>query len=119
MKRRHPDIYPSDVCLSCQRHIETQAHLWSYPYNHERWNSILNRVAEELYQLLQPLSFKNLPSLTAIQHLLYESRTFISKGIVSNIFFDFVHNVVHSLPTTNTILVTVYNFIYKQIFTHI
>ncbi len=51
--------------------------------------------------------------------LTHESRIFITKGIVSNKFFDFIYKVVPSVPTTHNIVVQVYNFIYMQVFTHI
>ena len=50
---------------------------------------------------------------------MHESRTFFTKGIVSNIFFDFIYNLVPSVSTVHTIIAQVYNFIYTKVFTHI
>ncbi len=47
---------------------------------------------------------------------MHESRSFIAKGTVSNIFFDFIHQVVPSVSSSHLIIAQVYNFIYLQVF---
>ena len=67
-------------------------------------------------QLLQQNKSKHIPTLDEIQHCLYESRTFISKGFMSNTFFDFVHRTDHSKHNTDITIAKLYNFIYLQVF---
>ena len=57
--------------------------------------------------------------LEQIQKYLHESQTFITKGIVANTLFNFVHNLGISLQDTCTIIATIYNNIYQQVFTQL
>jgi len=67
-------------------------------------------------QLLQQNKSKHIPTLDRIQQCIHESHTFISKGIVSNTFFDFVQCTDHSKNNTNITIAKFYNFIYLQMF---
>ena len=60
---------------------------------------------------------KRVPSLEVVQRHLHESRSFISKGIVSTAFYEFVHQVCRVLSDTNAIITQVFNYIYQQVFT--
>jgi len=51
LKRRRPDLYPSDTCLSCSQSSETQLHFWSCPSHQAQWINTLNRAADLLMQL--------------------------------------------------------------------
>ena len=63
-------------------------------------------------QALQKITSSNLPTIDLIKKSLHEFWTFISKGIVPNALFDFVHKVGWSLQDTNATIAKVYNYIY-------
>ncbi len=119
LKRRRPDLYPSDTCLSCSQSSETQLHFWSCPSHQAQWINTLNRAADLLMQLFRHSTFRNLPTLDQIITCLHESHTFISKGIVPSAFYNFVQDALRSIPLTNIAIARVYNFIFQQVFTHI
>ena len=119
LKQRQPNLYTVDECLFCRRHSETQAYLWNYSSQQNQWWSILNRIADKFMQLIQNEVSRNLPTIVAVQHLIHESRTFISKGIISSNFYNFVYSITWLTSITNTIIAEVYNFTYAQIFTHL
>ena len=115
-RQRRPDLYPSDICLSCQQRTETQAHFWTCPEHQDIWRNILNRAADLLLQILQQNKAKHIPTLDEIRQSLHESRTFIFKGLVSQTLFDFVHSAYRSLNNTDITIAKTYNFIYLQVF---
>ena len=73
MRRHRPDIYPSEVCLSCQKYNESQIHFWTCPSHQDQWYATLNSAADMLMQLLQKITSRNLPTLDIIKQCLYES----------------------------------------------
>jgi len=111
-----PDLYPSDICLSCQQRTETQAHFWTCPEHQDIWRNILNRAADLLLQILQQNKAKHIPTLDEIRQSLHESHIFISKGLVSQTLFDFVHSAYRFLNNTDITIAKTYNFIYLQVF---
>jgi len=117
LKQRHPDLYSSDTCLSCQLNIETQEHIWLCSHYQEQWRCILSNTAEQCFSLLKQLNTKTFPSKDKVHQLMHESRTFITKGIVSNCLFELIHNVAQSILTYYHIIAQVYNLIYSQVFT--
>ena len=68
-------------------------------------------------QLLRDQAGRRLLTLESIQHLIYESRTFISKGLVSSSFYQFVQQITRSTARTDALIANVYNYTYAQIFT--
>jgi len=119
LRQRRPDIYHIDECLFCQRHSETQDHLWYCSSQQDQWRAILNRAADQLMSIIQQMVRRNLPTLEALQYLIHESRTFFTKGIVSTHFYWFIYSITQTTTLTKNIIAQVYNFIYAQIFTHI
>src|SRR6266542_1813874 len=119
MRRRRPDVYPDEVCRSCLMSTESQSYFWKCPSHQDEWHAILNRAAGQLLQLLQKNKVKKLPLIEQITQRLHESSTFIPTGIISNTFYNFVHDAVRSSSTTDIIVSNVYNYIYRQIFTHV
>ncbi len=117
LRRRRPDLYPSDECLSYQRYPESQTHFWSCPSYQEQWRSIIDRAADMLLRLFLQHSPKQVPSLEVVQWHLHESRSFISKGIISTAFYEFVYQVCKVLSDTNAIITQVFNYVYQQVFT--
>ena len=57
--------------------------------------------------------------LEDVHQLIHESRSFIAKGLVSSNFFNFVQSITRSNSLSLTIIAEVYNFTYKQVFTHL
>ena len=119
MKQRRPDLYPSETCLSCSRSNESQAHFWTCPNHLQKWSDTLDRATDMLMLIFQQLTTRTLSTLTTVAHHIHESRTFISRGIISNSFYDFIYKIDRSLSNTNIIIAKVYNYIYHQVFTHI
>src|SRR6266542_4939669 len=119
LKQRRPDLYTVDECLFCQRHSETQTHLWQCCSQQDKWRSILNQAADKLMKLLQTEASRNLPTIMSVQQLIHESRTFVSKGLVSSNFYNFVHSITRSKSIILTIIAEVYNFTYAKIFAHL
>jgi len=116
MRSRRPDLYPADICLSCQRSSETQSHFWTCSSHQDQWQDTLNRATDLFTQLFQKLSFKNLPTPEMIKTCLHGSWTFISKGVVSTALFNFINNIARSESTLFITIANVYNFIYQQVF---
>jgi len=119
MRRQRSDLYPSADCLSCQRHKEFQSHFWTCSSHQDQWRMILNQATTMLTNILHQSSSRHRLTHEQLQVCLHESRTFISKGIVPTSLFDLVSSVCRSLPNTHLTLAKVYNYIYRQVFTHI
>jgi len=116
LKIRRPDLYPTDVCLSCQQETEIQTHFWTCLSYQAQWRNIIDRAADKLHSFFLQRSSKQVPPLEVIQRRLHESRTFISKGIVSAALYDFVHQVCRASSDTNLTIAQTLNFIYQQVF---
>ncbi len=119
MRQRYPDLYPSANCLSCLRSTESQSHFWTCPSHQAQWHDILDKAADHLMQLFQKHKQWNLPSLNTILDHLHGSRSFIAKGLVSSSFYNFIYSIEWSLNHTDTTIAIVYNYIYRQVFTHL
>src|SRR6266498_2245259 len=100
-------------------HSEHQAHIWSCLIHQQRWRVILDQAADRCHIALMKIKKTQIPTLKNVQELIHESRTFITKGIVSERFYDFIHQVIRSVSTSHQIILQVYNFIYRQVYTHI
>jgi len=119
LKIRRPDLYVDDKCLQCQYRPETQEHLWTCSQHQTTWRSILNRAAELCDCTLKQLNEHYTKNIELVLELIHESRTFITKGIVSEKLYEIVHQQARAVPKTHLIIAQVYNFIYRQIYTHI
>ncbi len=117
LKQRRPDLYTNDTCLFCQRHSESQEHLWTCSGQQDHWQDILNLAATHFMNTLKNQAARRIPMLEAVLHLIHESRTFISKGLVPSYLYQFVQQITRSIARTDAIIAEVYNYTYKQMFT--
>jgi len=83
---RRPDLYKKTTCVLCSQESESQEHVWTCPVHHNTWTNILNKAAQFL--LCEIIRRNDTPpsSIDDIMTLVHESRTFITKGLVSTLF---------------------------------
>ena len=85
--KRRPDLYKKPTCVLCNQEDESQEHIWTYPAHHHTWINILSKAAHLLHDAIKCNS-DTPPHIDIIMKLVHESRTFITKGLVSTIFWS-------------------------------
>ncbi len=95
LNKRRPDLYKKPTCVLCNQKDESQEHIWTCSVHHHIWINLLSKAAHFLYDTIQHIS-DTPPHIDTIMKLVHESRTFITKGLVSTTFWSSLIKFVRS-----------------------
>ena len=113
---RRPDLYKKTTCVLCDQEAETPAHLWTCPVHHHSWTNILSKAAHLLHDEIKRINAIPPPHIDTIMKFVHESRTFITKGLVSSTFWLSLIKLVRSEQHAHDVCTKVYNYIYRAMF---